>query len=354
LSSRPRLEPPGAALSRRRFLGLTLGGAAGLALAACGDSAAGGSAPASPAGSAAASAAASEGLAFDGETVSMSVYSRNHASSPLFWERYAPQGLTVDVQVFTNPSDMNRAMQAGDLDFALMGAYNTLIEAPQGFTSKIIGMVSRRGIGLVARADAGVSEVADLAGKRIAVPPPGVQVLVLNQLLAEAGLNLESDLEPLPLGFADHAAALEAGDVEAYIGTEPIAATSVASGQGVRVGDVYSTPLGDFNTALWASPAMQERPDLLRAAVLMQRGAAEYLSPDGENDPQVWRELLVDEFEYTSQVYEQVLPNIGALWRFGDEQRAQVEGAGAAMLESGVLTEEPDYDSLFLLDYQDE
>jgi NitT/TauT family transport system substrate-binding protein len=350
MPARRRLDLPGAGLDRRRFLGLALGSAAGLALAGCGNGSASGAGGTSPA----ASAAASEGLSFDGETVSMAVYSRNHASSPLFWERFAPEGLSVDVQVFTNPSDMNRALQAGDLGFALMGAYNTLIEAPEGFTSKIIGMVSRRGLALVARADAGVSEVADLAGMRIAVPPPGVQVLVLTQLLAEAGLNLESDLEPVPLGYADHATALESGDVDAFMGTEPIGATSVSTGQAVRVGDVYSTPLGDFNTALWASPAMQERPDLLRAAVAMQRGAAEHLSPGGENDPEVWRQLLVEEFEYTEEVYEEVLPNIGALWRFGDEQRAQFEGAGAAMLESGVLTEEPDYESLYLLDYQDE
>ncbi len=332
---------------------MTLGGAAGLALAGCGSGgAADGGAASEP--SAVASQAASEGLSFDGETVSMSVYSRNHASSPLFWERFAPEGLTVDVQIFTSPSDMNRAMEAGDLSFALMGAYNTLIEAPMGFTSKIVGMVSRRGIGLVGRTDAGIEAVEDLAGKRIAVPPPGAQVLVLNQLLAVAGLSLESDLEAVPLGFADHAAALESGDVEAFVGTEPICATSVASGMAVRIGDVYSTPLGDFNTALWASPAMQERPDLCRAAVLMQRGAAEHLSPGGENDPDVWRALLVDEFEYTEEVYTEVLPNVGALWRFGDEQRAQLEGAGAAMLESGVLAEEPDYESLYLLDYQDE
>lgn len=333
-----------------------MGGAAGLALAACGGGAeqdASGSPSPARSSTGVAPGTASASASFDGETVSMSVYSRNHASAPLFWERFAPAGLTPDIQVFTSPSDMNRAMANGQLDFALMGAYNTLIEAEQGFTSKIIGMVSRRGIGLVARADSGITTVEGLAGARIAVPPPGAQVLVLTALLAEAGLSLEEDLEPVPLGFADHAAALESGDVVAYVGTEPVCSSSVASGVAVRVGDPYSTPLGDFNTALWASPSMQERPDLCRAAVQMQRGAAEYLSPSGENDRAVWQELLVTDFEYTQEVYDEVIDNIGALWRFGDEQRAQFEGAGMAMLASGALTREPDFASLYLLDFQD-
>ncbi|CAN5243940.1 hypothetical protein BH23ACT9_BH23ACT9_10400 [soil metagenome] len=334
------------ALSRRRMLQLGLGAGLGAALAACGTDgpATVGASPAPR------QTATSSGPVFDGETVSMSVYSRNHASSPLFWEDFAPEGLSVDVQVFTGPSDMNRAMEARDLDFALMGTYNTLIEAAEGFTSKIIGMVSRRGIGLIAGVDSGITSAADLAGRRIAVPPAGVQVLVLTHLLREAGLELERDCEPVPLGFADHAAALASGDVDAFAGTEPICATSVADGIGVRFADPYDTPLGDFNTALWAAPHMQQRPDLCQAALRMQRGAAEFLSPGGDNDRAVWRDLLVNDFELTESVYDEVIDNVGALWRFGDEQRAQLEGAAAAMMDTGVLLSEPDFDALLALD----
>lgn len=345
------MPDPRSDLTRRRLLRLTLGGAAGAALAACGGGS--GTPAAAPATAGATPSAAASGLAFDGETVSMAVYSRNHASSPLFWQDHAPDGLGVEIQVVTNPSDINRTLEDGSLSFGLMGAFNTILERPQGFSSKIIGMVSRRGIGIVARADAGIEGMEGLAGHRIGVPPPGAQLLVLTSLLDAVGLDLEADLEPIPLGFADHAAALEAGDIDAYAGTEPICATSVSSGLGVYLADPYTTPLGDFNTALWASPSMLERPDLCMAALVMQRGASEYLSPGGENDPEVWRQLLVDEFEYTPEVYEAVLPNIGALWRFEDEQRSQFEGAGGAMLASGAITEEPDYESLYALEFQD-
>lgn len=338
-----KLGPTGE-LSRRRLLGLAGAGLAGLALTGCGsddDEAASGPSEAEPGG-------------LGGRTVTVALYSKNHASSPLFWQQFAPEGLTVEPQIFTSGSDMNRAMEAGDLDFGLMGFYNTLIEAEQGFGSKIICMCSREGIGLVARTDRGIESVADLAGKTVAVPPPGVQVMVLTALLDEAGLQLDRDVASVPLGYADHAAALERGDVDAYMGTEPPATISVVSGVGRRLDEVYSTPAGDFNTAIWAGRHVQDDAELLDAVVGMQRDAAEHLTPGGENDPQVWRDLLVDQFGYTEPVYEEVLSNIGAEWRFDDRRRAQVEGAAELMLANGVLTRQPDYESLYLLDHQPE
>ncbi|CAN5636109.1 aliphatic sulfonate ABC transporter substrate-binding protein [soil metagenome] len=330
-------------LTRRRFLGLTAAGAAGLALGACGDDA-GDDGPAEAGG-------AGEGGGFDGRTISVALYSKNHASSPLFWQQFAPEGLTVEPKIFTSGSDMNRAMQAGDLDFGLMGSYNSLIEAEQGFETKIICMCSRQGIGIITRADQDLASAADLAGKRIAVPPPGVQVLLFTTLLKEAGLSLDDDVEAVPLGYADHPGALERGDVDAYAGTEPLATMSVLSGVGRRLEGIYETPAGSFNTAMFAAPHVQDDAELLAAVVEMQRGAAELLTPDGENDPEVWRELLVDEFGYETAVYEEVLSNIGAEWKFGEERMAEIEGAGSLMLESGVLQEEPDFESLYLLDY---
>lgn len=340
-------------VSRRSFLAMSAAGAVGVVLGACGDDddgaatgvteGTGGREPSQGRDSATPS--------FEGITITNAVYAKNHASSPLYWQQFAPDGLTVVTDIYTTPSDMNRAMEAGDLDFALMGPYSTLVEAEQGFTSKIVCMCARRGLGLVFRTDQGIEAIEDLAGKRIAVGPPGLQVLLLSTILAEAGLDLDRDLTAVPLGFADHATALERGDVDAYIGTEPLVTSSILSGAGQRFDGIYDTFLGDFNTAIWASPSMQEQPDLVAAAVRMQRDAAEHLSPGGDNDAEVWHDLLVDQFDYSEEIYAEVLGNIGAVWDFDDDRRAQVQGAAEAMLSSGLLTREPDYESLFLLDF---
>ena len=336
-------------LSRRRFLGLAAGGAtAAFLLGACGDD-----------DEAAAPAVATTNVPgqdpakdFGGRTITTAVYAKNHASSPLFWQQFAPPGLTVKPVIVTSPADISRALAAGDLDFGLMGYYNTIIEAStSGMASKIICMCSRQGVGLIARADRGITQVADLAGKTVAVPPPGVQVLALTAALDKVGLELDRDVTAVPVAFADQRAVLERGDVDAYIGTEPGCTQSVVGGA-VRIGGVYETPAGDINTAMWAAPKNLGDADLLTAVAKMQRDAAELLTPGGVNSRPEWRKLLVEQFEYTEEVYEAVLDNVGAVWRFDDMRKAQFEGAAELMLAQGVITTKPRIDDLLLLDYQ--
>jgi len=157
------------------------------------------------------------------------------------------------------------------------------------------------------------------------VPPPGQQVLMLTVLLDRAGLALGRDVEGVPLAYADHPAALERGDVDAYIGTEPLCTQSVVAGIGSRLTTIFDTPIGDFNTALWASPSMLRDPEMCRLGASMQKQAAEYLSPGGVNDRAAWRDLLVEQFGYEQAIYDAVLENVGAEWRFDAERVSQVE-----------------------------
>lgn len=336
-------------LTRRRFLGLAAGGTATAFLpAACGDDAAqpGGPSPAT---------GGSRVKDFGGRTITTAVYAKNHASSPLYWQQFAPPGLTVKPVIVTSPADISRALVAGDLDFGLMGYYNTIIEAATtGMKSRIIGMCSRQGIGLIARSDRGIKTVADLKGKRLGVPPPGVQVLAITAALDKVGLKLGGDVQAVPVAFADQPAVLERGDVDAYVGTEPLCTQSVVTGRGVRLEEVYGTPAGDLNTAMWAAPKNLGDADLLTAVAKMQRDAAELLTPGGVNDRREWRKLLVEQFEYSEPVYEAVLANVGAVWRFDETRKAQFEGAAELMLGQGVISTKPRIDDLLLLDYQPE
>jgi len=332
--------------SRRRFLGLTAAGTAALVLAACGDDD-------ESTSSNATTASTGPTKDFGGKTITTAVYSKNHASAPLYWQQFAPPGLTVKPVIVTSAGDVSRALASGELDFGLMGPFNTVIEASTtGIQSRIIGMCARQGIGLIARKDRGIAGIADLKGKKVAVPPPGMQTLLLTSALDRAGMKLGTAVTPIPLAFADHPGALERGDVDAYIGTEPLCTKSVVAGVGTRIGGIYDSPAGDFNTAIWASPKNLGDPDLLLAVTSMQRDSAELLTPKGTNDASEWHQLLVDQFGYTEPEYQAVLENIGAEWRFDQRRRSQVEGAADLMLAQGVITSKPRIDDLLLLDYQ--
>jgi NitT/TauT family transport system substrate-binding protein len=271
----------------------------------------------------------------------------------LYWQQFAPPGLTVKPVIVTSSAEISRLLASGDLDFGLMGYYNTVIEASTtGIPSKIIGMCSRQGIGLIARSDRGIKTVADLKGKKVAIPPPGVQVLAINAALDKVGLKLDRDVTSVPLGYADHVGALERGDVDAFMGTEPNCTQSVVSGRGVRINEVYGTAAGDINTAMWAAPKNLKDADLLTAVAKMQRDAAEYFTPNGVNAPEPWHKLLVEQFEYPEPVYKAALDNVGAVWKFDQTRKAQFEGAADLMLTQGLITSKPRIDDLLLLDYQ--
>lgn len=331
------------ALSRRGFLGLGAGVGAAVLLGGCG-----------PDGATDTGARSGASAVAAPVTVRTCVYAKNHASSALYWQKFAPAGYTIEVSPVTSATQIQQALEQGDLDFGLLAPYTPVIalaEDPKLITSRIVGMISRGGIGLVGRKGV-VEKIADLRGKRLAVPPPTLQVLVLTEALKQAGLVLGKDVTAVPLGFADHVAALERGDVDAFMGSEPPATLSVVSGFGVRIPEVEQTRVGDFNTANWASAKiLRERPDVVRAVCKMQKDAAEFLSPGRENDKANWRELLVTQFGFDEKVYEAVLPRIGARWEFDEERVAQTEGAVAMLKEQGGITSEPDVEQLFAREY---
>ncbi len=319
-------------MSRRRFLALGAAGVAGLALAACGGD--------DGDGGAAATSTTTKGedavKDFGGKTITTAVYAKNHASSPLLWQQFAPPGLTVTPVIFTSAGDISRALANGDLDFGLMGPYNTLIEASTtGMQSRIIGMCSRQGIGLIARKDRGITKPEDLAGKKVAVPPPGVQILALTAALDKVGLKLDRDVQSVPLGYADHPGVLERGDVDAYIGTEPLCTQSVAAGVGVR--------FRRSTTRLWATstPPCGPRPRTWPTPTCFGpwrrcSGTRRSSSPRTARTPRPSGTSCWSTSSGTPRtVYEAVLENIGAVWGFDDEPQDAVRGGGGPDAEPG-------------------
>jgi ABC-type nitrate/sulfonate/bicarbonate transport system substrate-binding protein len=343
---RPTLPSATPGFSRRGFLGLGAGVGAAVLLAGCGDDAGRTRAAAPSAGAA--------GEALEPYTVRTCVYSKNHASAALYWDRFAPEGITVEVTPVASATEIQNALEAGQLDFGLLAPYTPILSLQPGqtpITSKIVGMISRGGLGLVGKRGV-VESVQDLRGKKIAVPPPTLQVLILNDVLREAGLEIGKDVEAVPLGFADHFTAFARGDVDAFMGSEPPVTQAVVQADGVRLPEATRTRVGDFNTANWASAkVLEERPDVVRAVGQMQKDAAEFLSPNGQNDPEQWRDLLVTNFGFDEAVYEEVLSNVGARWEFDAEREAQIEGAAQMLLQQGAITQEPDLERLYAREY---
>ena len=329
-------------LTRRKALLLGLTTVTGAALAACS------AMPAAPAAKTASAPASAKP-----RTIRVGTFRQNHVAAPLFWPKFAPSGTTVEVSTFGSGTDMNRLLDTGELDFAAFGTVNGFIEVEQGLRSKIIGMVARQGAGVMVKRDGPLNAPADLKGKKIGIKAPSFQYLVMIRQLRDLGLDPNKDVTLVPVEWTDMPLALEKGDVDAYMGSEPAPSRSVVAGAGRRLVNPYTTEVGSLNSALWMSHTVPGKDaDLPRIAIDMQRSAADFLSPSGTNDPEAWRDLIVNQFGLPDDVFRELLTNVGAVWRLDDFWIKQAHAQGDEMLRLGLLKEKPKYESVIDPQYQ--
>ena len=128
----------------------------------------------------------------------------------------------------------NKALEflnAGSIDFGSTAGAAALIGRINGNPIRSVSVFSRpEWTALVTRKDSGITKVADLRGKRVAVTRGTDPHIFLVRALADAGLK-ERDVKLVLLQHPDGRTALERGDVDAWAGLDPImAAAEVESG----------------------------------------------------------------------------------------------------------------------------
>jgi TRAP transporter TAXI family solute receptor len=144
-------------------------------------------------------------------------------------------GLTVSVQASGASVENLRLLQAGEVEL-IMAVNGVAINALNGagdfagedhdFTA--IGNVYGEVTQIVARADADIETIADLAGKRVQIGPAGSGTeLSARQILGAHGIDADSDIEAFQDTFGDAADQLRDGTVDAAFGILALPAASI-------------------------------------------------------------------------------------------------------------------------------
>lgn len=205
-----------------RLLGLA---AAAAAIAGCGSSGAGASGS-SPAPTGAASSGSGFVTATFG-TVSNLMHTEEYVAAQEGF--FAQQGLNVKIKIFESGSDVNKAFQAGTIQFG--SASTTAVPSARAaglpLTMVVAGMndatsTSYDGpLGIIGRADRGItSQVSSLKGKRIGVLLGSTTEQYLRLYLEKNGMT-EKDVTVVNLQVPDHPVSLQQGDVDATASWEP-------------------------------------------------------------------------------------------------------------------------------------
>lgn len=199
-----------------------------------------------------------------------------HSIAPYFYDRFVPDGTTVEIVPFESPTDGKDAVVSGSVDFATFGIAAGILAAAQRQPLVVVASACDKGMAIVAGRNSGIDGLAGLRGRRVAVWPGSTQEVFLLDRLRMEGMSVR-DITPVRVSFSEMHAALARGDVDAYVGAEPAPSVSVTTGVGRIVEFPYSTPMGSLNMVLATSREVVEtRPELCRLMVSLQRQASLY------------------------------------------------------------------------------
>jgi NitT/TauT family transport system substrate-binding protein len=140
---------------------------------------------------------------------------------------FAEHGLNVELKYYSNYTDSLLALETGALDANSQTLNDTIISVSTGAKQTIV-LVNDNSTGndkIIARD--GISSVADLKGKKVAVEQGTVDHYLLLLALAQAKLT-EKDIELVPLVTDAAAAAFAAGKVDAVGAFAPFTTTALA------------------------------------------------------------------------------------------------------------------------------
>ncbi|MDG4830869.1 ABC transporter substrate-binding protein [Solwaraspora sp. WMMD1047] len=179
---------------------------------------------------------------------------------------FAANGVTVELTYFDSYTDSLTALSTGNLD-ANSQTLNDTLSSVSGGAEQTIVLVNDNSTGndqIIARP--GISSVADLRGRKVAVEEGTVDHYLLLLALAEAGLSAD-DIELKPLLTDAAAAAFLAGQVDAVGAFAPFTTTALG-----LPGSRAITTSADFPGAIpdhlvFEAAFVDEHPDEVQAIV---------------------------------------------------------------------------------------
>ena len=230
----------------------------------------------------------------------------------------------------------NKALEflnAGSIDFGSTAGSAALLARIGGNPIKSVYVYSRpEWTALVTRKETGLTKVADLKGKRVAVTRGTDPHIFLVRALAEAGLS-EKDVKLVLLQHPDGRLALDRGDVDAWAGLDPMMASAE-----IESGDVLFYRKPEANT--WGilnvrEEFAQQNPEFVRRVI----GAYEEARRWSLAHPAELKQIFVAATKLPQSVVARQIDQRTELTHsvIGEPQREAILAAGLALQSAGVI-----------------
>ncbi|MBQ7738799.1 MAG: ABC transporter substrate-binding protein [Desulfovibrionaceae bacterium] len=148
-------------------------------------------------------------------------------------------GVNVELTAtFRAGPELINALVSKSIDMGYVGEAPATIGHARGNTDLVfIAQVNTGGSALVVRKNSPIKTVADLVGRRVAVPGNGtVQDFLLRRTIIQEKIK-PSDLKIITLHPSEMLQALEEGQIDAFIAWQPYPARAIVHGQGQILAD---------------------------------------------------------------------------------------------------------------------
>ena len=235
----------------------------------------------------------------------------------------------------------NKALEflnASSIDFGSTAGAAALVAKINGNPIKSVYVYSRpEWTALVTRKDTGITKVADLKGKRVAVTRGTDPHIFLVRALAEAGLT-EKDVKLVLLQHPDGRLALERGDVDAWAGLDPMmAAAEVESGAVLFFRKPEANTWGVLNVR---EEFAKENPEIVKRVLAVYEEARKWSLAN----PAEVKKIFVAFTKLPEPVVERQLATRTELTHsvIGAPQRESIVAAGLALQQAGVIPSDTD------------
>lgn len=272
-------------------------------------------------------------------TIRVGVLRQPHLAHTLFYDPYLPENVTLETVPFANSTEIKNAVVSGDLELGVTGITAAMQGAANGEPVVVVAAAADGGSAIVSAPDSGITSVQELRGRRIGFVPGSAQDILLRLTLTDVGMNPATDVELVNVQFADMAAALARGDIDAFSGAEVGPSDALAKGA-TLVAHPYDTPMGKVNIALVTNAALISRdPDLVQAMVEVHARATDYMAAHAER----WSAEVESAYGYQPDSLAIALPNITLRWRMDPSYVDQVAVLGQQQVALGQIDREPDY-----------
>ena len=126
-------------------------------------------------------------------TVRMGSLKLIHSIAPSFYDRFTPAGVKVEVIPFESPTECKNAVVTKSVDFGTFGIAAAILGGAVGEPVVVVGAMSNKGMGVIAKAGSDTRTIKDLKGKKVGIWPGSTQEVFIFERLKMEGMSVKDE-----------------------------------------------------------------------------------------------------------------------------------------------------------------